>query len=128
MEEVEIGKRVVCAANLMKDKQGNSYLIVGARHWDTVMVAQFEKLRELGIDWEKKGVQQGFIDQRGNCDNCNAQHDRDENACLNLYNYNNNAAGTAVNACGGNVRPKTSKKIISKKSRAVSCETRIHVL
>ncbi len=32
------------------------------------------------------------------------------------------------NACGGNVRPKTSKKIISKKSRAVSCETRIHVL
>ena len=49
-------------------------------------------------------------------------------ACLNLYNYNNNAAGTAVNACAGNVRPKTSKKIISKKSRAVSCETRIHVL
>ena len=46
MEEVEIGKRVVRAANLMKDKQGNSYLIVGARHWDTVMVAQFEKLRE----------------------------------------------------------------------------------
>lgn len=72
------------------------------------------------------------------CDNCHAQHDRDENACLNLYNYNNHnintkysnntAAGTAVNACGGNVRPKTSKKIISKKSRAVSCETRIHVL
>ena len=66
MEEVEIGERVVCAANLMKDKQGNSYLIVGARHWDAVVVAQFEKLRELGIDWEKKGVQQGFIDQRGN--------------------------------------------------------------
>lgn len=44
------------------------------------------------------------------CDNCNAYHDRDENACLNLYNYNNNAAGTVVNACGGNVRPKTSKK------------------
>ena len=72
------------------------------------------------------------------CDNCHAQHDRDENACLNLYNYNNHnintkysnntAAGTAVNACGGNVRPKTSKKIISKKSRAVSNETRILVL
>ena len=57
------------------------------------------------------------------CDNCHAHHDRDENACLNLYNYNklnNNAAGTAVNACGGNVRPKTSKKIISKKSRAIN--------
>ncbi len=62
------------------------------------------------------------------CTNCNAHHDRDENACLNLYNCNNNAAGTAVNACGGSVRPKTSKKIISKKSKAVSCETRILVL
>ncbi len=62
------------------------------------------------------------------CTNCNAHHDRDENACLNLYNCNNNAVGTAVNACGGSVRPKTSKKNISKKSRAVSCETRILVL
>ena len=66
--------------------------------------------------------------KRYKCTNCNAHHDRDENACLNLYNLNNNAAGTAVNACGGNVRPETSKKIISKKSRAVSCETRILVL
>lgn len=65
------------------------------------------------------------------CNNCNAPHDRDENACLNLFNYNKlnkNAAGTAVNACGGNVRPKTSKKIISKKSKAISNETRILVL
>ena len=67
-------------------------------------------------------------DREWTCNSCGVVHDRDENACLNLYNYNNNAAGTAVNACGGNVRPKTSKKIISKKSRAVSCETRIHVL
>ena len=62
------------------------------------------------------------------CEKCNAHHDRDENACLNLFNYNNNTtAGTAVNACGGNVRPKTSKKILSKKSRAVSNEAGILV-
>ena len=67
-------------------------------------------------------------DRQWTCEHCNAQHDRDENACLNLYNYNNNAAGTAVNACGGNVRPKTSKLNSTKKSRAVSCETRILVL
>ena len=77
------------------------------------------------------------------CSVCNAHHDRDENACLNLYHYqqNNNsnkttnkdkttknnkinksktAVGTTVAACGGNVRPK-----ISKKSRAVSNEAGI---
>jgi len=71
------------------------------------------------------------------CSSCNAHHDRDENACLNLFNYNSFVglngknqyiAGTANYACGGNVRPKTSKKIISKKSRAVSNEAGIHVL
>ena len=67
-------------------------------------------------------------DRQWTCEHCNAQHDRDENACLNLYNYNNNAAGTAVNACAGNVRPKTSKLNSTKKSRAVSNETRILVL
>ena len=69
-------------------------------------------------------------DRQWTCDNCYAHHDRDENACLNLYNYNNHnintkysnntAVGTTVNACGGNVRPKTSKKNISKKSRAIN--------
>ena len=67
-------------------------------------------------------------DRQWTCEHCNAQHDRDENACLNLYNYNNNATGTAVNACGGNVRPETSKFNSTKKSRAVSNETRILVL
>ena len=67
-------------------------------------------------------------DRQWTCEHCNAQHDRDENACLNLYNYNNNAAGTAVNACAGNVRPETSKLNSTKKSRAVSNETRILVL
>ena len=61
------------------------------------------------------------------CLNCNAHHDRDENACLNLYHYqqinNNNgktAVGTTVAACGGNVRP-----TVSKKSKAVSHEAGI---
>ena len=48
-------------------------------------------------------------DRQWTCEHCNAQHDRDENACLNLYNYNNNATGTAVNACGGNVRTRNFK-------------------
>ena len=78
------------------------------------------------------------------CSVCNAHHDRDENACLNLYHYQQNntkakvnnpktkttknnvndksktVVGTTVAACGGNVRPK-----ISKKSRAVSNEAGI---
>ena len=71
------------------------------------------------------------------CSVCNAHHDRDENACLNLYHYqqNNNkaktiknnvnnksktAVGTTVAACGGNIRPK-----VSKKSKAVSNEAGI---
>jgi putative transposase len=58
---------------------------------------------------------------------CNAHHDRDENACLNLHKYKKSTAGTAANACGGNVRPKSLKKNISKKTRAVSKETRIPV-
>ena len=73
------------------------------------------------------------------CSVCNAHHDRDENACLNLYHYQQNnvnnktkttknnkinksktAVGTTVAACGGNIRPK-----VSKKSKAVSNEAGI---
>ena len=71
------------------------------------------------------------------CSVCNAHHDRDENACLNLYHYQQNntkaktiknnvnnksktAVGTTVAACGGNVRP-----TVSKKSKAVSHEAGI---
>ena len=71
------------------------------------------------------------------CSICNAHHDRDENACLNLYHYQQNntkaktiknnvnnksktAVGTTVAACGGNIRPK-----VSKKSKAVSNEAGI---
>ncbi len=62
------------------------------------------------------------------CDKCNAHHDRDENACLNLFNYNKYAVGTTVNACGGNVRPNSSKLISTKKKMAVSYESGILVL
>ena len=83
------------------------------------------------------------------CVSCNAQHDRDENACLNLYQYydknhnnvskisknkvntNNSkknskaAVGTTVVACGGDVRPVVSKKVTSKKQLAISSEAGI---
>ena len=59
------------------------------------------------------------------CEHCHASHDRDENACLNLFNYQQSTVGTAVNACGGNVRPRVSKKMSSVKPKAVSSETGI---
>ena len=62
------------------------------------------------------------------CTNCNAHHDRDENACLNLYHFKQSALGTKVYARRGNVRPQTSKLISTKKSRAVSNEAGIPVL
>jgi len=71
-------------------------------------------------------------DRTWTCTSCNAYHDRDENACINLFNYKN-TVGTTVNACGGNylksnylsriVRPKTKMKITSTKSRANSSES-----
>lgn len=50
-------QRVVCAANRLPD----GTLLIGARHWDTHMVAQAKR---LGV---KGGCEdQGFIDQFGN--------------------------------------------------------------
>lgn len=93
------------------------------------------------------------------CNQCQTHHDRDQNACLNLKNYYtlnlhklnskdlrsylnklyhndkfkdlNTTVGTAVSACGGDVRPEKQKKINSSASfetKAVSCEARISVL
>jgi putative transposase len=67
-------------------------------------------------------------DRTWTCQSCNAYHDRDENACLNLYNYKKATVGTTVNACGGNVRPKSSKLNSTKKKRAVSNEAGILML
>ena len=62
------------------------------------------------------------------CNSCNAHHDRDENACLNLFNYKQSALGTKVYARRGNVRPKKMKKIPSQSLEAVSNEAGILVL
>lgn len=77
---------------------------------------------------------------------CNAIHDRDENACINLYNYDEikyqsdlkykyrnkklskTTVGAMVKACGGNIRPEVSRIIRSKKKKALPNETRILVL
>ncbi len=59
---------------------------------------------------------------------CHANHDRDENACLNLFNYQQSTVGTTANACGGNVRPKVSKNINSMKLEATSNEAGIPLL
>ncbi len=63
------------------------------------------------------------------CINCNAQHDRDENACVNLYNYDESSykcsKTVGATVCGGNVRPESLKKITSKKTKAVSYEAGI---
>ena len=68
------------------------------------------------------------------CNNCHAVHDRDENACLNLYDYEENSYLNNLNTvkvkkiktkiinnkinktvgttdCGGEVRPESSKLI-----------------
>ena len=55
-------RRVICAA--CKHPLDNGVMLVGARHWDKVMVAQFSYMdgpdRPSGGQWE-----QGFIDQFG---------------------------------------------------------------
>ena len=67
------------------------------------------------------------------CSSCNAQHDRDENACLNLYNYDesifkNSSKTVGTTVCRGNVRPKKMKKIVSKSLEAVFNEAGILAL
>lgn len=57
MKVIEDGERiVVCAANKMPD----GHLLIGARHWDSLMHEQANRLGYKGGDEE-----QGFIDQFG---------------------------------------------------------------
>ena len=53
--------RIVCAANRLD----NGMLIVGARHYDSVMHATINGLTSAGMD-VNKDCDQGFIDQFGN--------------------------------------------------------------
>lgn len=52
--------KIICAAN----KLPNGVMLVGARHWDTIMRAQFRAMG--GTNAPHSEIQQGFIDQRGN--------------------------------------------------------------
>ena len=53
--------RIVCAANRLS----NGMLIVGARHYDSVMHATIKALKAAGVNVDKD-CEQGFIDQFGN--------------------------------------------------------------
>lgn len=55
-------RRVVCAANLLKD----GTLILGARHWDSVMHKTFRQIYGDTIRAASLEGKQGFIDQWGN--------------------------------------------------------------
>jgi len=50
---------VVCAANRHKD----GLMLVGARHWDRVMVAQFKLINTFNV--KPTDFEQGFINQFG---------------------------------------------------------------
>ena len=54
-------QRVVCAANRFVDQNGWSYVVLGARHYDKLML---EAIRNIPPGTYEK--EQGFIDQHGN--------------------------------------------------------------
>lgn len=110
---------------------------------DLIKVDRYYASSKKCSNCEQKNDKLKLSDREWKCE-CGAQHDRDENACINLYNYkeieyklnkriikkelSNTAVGTTVEACGGDVRPKSSKRITSMNPKAVSVETRILVL
>lgn len=55
-------RRVVCAANRLHDGR----LLIGVRHWDSLMVQQAKALKEQYTRKQMAESQQGFIDQWGN--------------------------------------------------------------
>lgn len=77
--------RIVCAANQYTD----GTLIVGARHFDSVMRATLEKINPDLSYWKKLGHEQGFIDKFGKF------HSREEAHKI------AEAAGQIVRRCGG---------------------------
>lgn len=60
-------RMVVASATIVHDKHGKSFMLVGARHWDSVMRATYEMLLETGFEHDRRNCkdQQGFIDQYG---------------------------------------------------------------
>ena len=109
-----------------------------SRSIHSVAWSRFTSMLEYKSDWQNRNLSKanrfypssklcsccGHInhglslkDREWTCSNCNAHHDRDENACLNLYRYKQ-TVGTTV--CGEIVRPMSLKLISTKNSKAVS--------
>lgn len=69
MSILEYQRRVVCAANLIQVKCESEYLsflLIGARHWDTLMRDQYKlTTQNLPQPVIKYAETQGFIDQHG---------------------------------------------------------------
>lgn len=64
-ERLDKDRRIVCSANKLKDQT----LLVGIRHWDHLMHAQLDNLKNLSEGDEISIVEdhrQGFVDQWGN--------------------------------------------------------------
>ena len=61
--DAPVVRRVVCAANKMND----GTLLVGARHWDSVMHATAKAISAPAFEykWDMDKEVQGFIDQFG---------------------------------------------------------------
>lgn len=71
----EIGQRIVCAANRLHLLTGETYLVLGARHWDPHMhrfANALKRILQEKFPYEKKlwrhdiKTDQGFVDQRNN--------------------------------------------------------------
>ena len=62
-QTIEEHLRIVCAAN--KHKQDENLVLIGARHWDKRMHAQWEVLQKMTGKLDSFDFIQGFIDNRG---------------------------------------------------------------
>lgn len=61
----KLQRRIVCAANRFKMKNGKTLVIPGARHYSRDMAAVIDELRDQMVSDHAHGDDQGFIDQWG---------------------------------------------------------------
>lgn len=60
MDKKEVDRsqeRIVCAANRLKD----GTILLGVRHWDTLMVETYKRLKVVETDLDRAGAEQGFM-------------------------------------------------------------------